>query len=260
MILDDQSSGESSSSLGLVAAACLIALGISAGGYFIGYALKTGLSHFHTPHIISVKGLAERQVKADLALWPLRFVTASNDLAAAQAKIDGDQKAVTDFLKAQGLPDAAVTAQRTDVVDLLAREFRNENLRDTRYIVYGNVMIRSDNADLVQTISRNMNDLVKAGVVFTTEGVGPAASLTPYYLFTKLNDVKPGMLTEATHSAFAAAQQIARDSNDQLGDLARANQGTFSILPGDPFPGASEETQIIKTLRVVSTFEYALGN
>jgi uncharacterized protein len=260
MILEESPSSENSRSLGLTAAACLLALGISAGGYFVGYALKGGLAQLRAPHTIAVKGLAERAVKADLALWPLRFVTASNDLATAQTKIEADQKAITDFLKAQGLPDDAITIQRTDVIDLKAREYRNENLGDTRYIVYGNIMIRSNNVDTVQTIGRNLTEPVKAGVVFTTEGVGQPASLTPYFLFTRLNDVKTEMLAESTKNALTAARQLADDSGTLLGSLAKASQGTFSILPGDSYPGASEETQITKTVRVVSTFEYSLGN
>lgn len=260
MTLDDQPIHDCSSGTGLVAAACLLALGLGVGGFFLGQALETGLSRLHVPHTVSVKGLAEHQVKADLALWPLRFVTAGNDLAAVQTKIDNDQKAVAEFLKTEGLKPEEITLQRTDVIDLLAKEYRNENLKDTRFIVYGNVMIRSTNVDLVQTISRKITDLVKNGIVFTTEGLGSSASLTPYYLFTKLNDVKLDMLAEATRNAHAAAEQFARDANVQLGGLAQGSQGTFSILPGDQFPGATEETQVVKTIRVVSTVEYGLGN
>ncbi|MDD5587282.1 MAG: SIMPL domain-containing protein, partial [Alphaproteobacteria bacterium] len=178
----------------------------------------------------------------------------------AQMRIENSQKAVADFLKAQGMADDEFSVQRTDVVDLLAREYHNENPNKIRFIVYGNVMIRTSNVDLMQKISGRMTDLIKAGIVFTTEGVGSPASLTPYYLFTKLNDVKLDMLAAATKNARAAALQFARDANVPLGGLVQASQGTFSILPGDRFPGATEESQITKTVRVVSTFDYALGN
>lgn len=238
----------------------MLALGLGVGGFFFGQAFQTGLSRLHTPHTVSVKGLSERPVKADLALWPLRFVASGNELAPVQAKIDSDLKAVTDFLKAQGLKDDEVTVGRTDVVDLMAREYRSDNVKDTRFILYANIMIRSNNVDLVHTISRKVSDLVKTGVIFTTEGVGSPASLSPYYLFTKLNDVKLEMLSEATRNARAAAEQFARDANVPLGGLVQANQGVFSILPGDQTPNASEESQINKTVRVVSTVEFALAN
>ncbi len=260
MTLDDQPMNESSSSLGLIAAACVLALGIGASSYFLGQAVQTGFGRVNNPHTISVKGLAEHQVKADLALWPLRFVAAGNDLPMVQQKIDADQKAILDFLKAEGLAENDVTVQRTDVVDLMAKEYRSEAMKDTRYIVYGNIMIRSNNVDVVQKIGGKINELVKAGILLTTEGVGSLASLSPYYLFTKLNEVKLQMLAEATRNAHDAAEQFARYANVQLGGLARASQGTFSILPGDQYPGATEESQITKTVRVVSTVDYALGN
>jgi uncharacterized protein len=198
-------------------------------------------------------------VKADLALWPLRFVETAEELPIAQTRIENSQKALADFLKAQGLADEDMTVQRTDVIDLLAREYHNENPAKIRFIVYGNVMIRTTDVERVYKISRNISELIKAGIVFTTEGPGSPASLMPYYLFTKLNSVKLEMLAEATKNARSAAEQFARDANVPLGGLIQASQGTFSILPGDTYPGANEETQINKNVRVVSTFDYALG-
>ncbi len=255
---DDTINSGHPSSLGLVAAACVLALGLGAGGYFFGTALDRGFERLHKPHTVSVKGLAERAVKADLALWPLRFVATGSDLAAVQMKIDADMKAVTAFLKEQGLSPEEVIVGRTDVVDKLANEYGEEKNNDNRFILYANVMIRSANVDAVQTISRRISELVKSGVVFTAAGAG-RASLSPYFLFTKLNDVKLDMLAEATRNARAAAEQFAHDASVPLGTLVEANQGVFSILPGDPIPDASEDTQVNKTVRVVSTVQYAVG-
>ncbi|MDD5586367.1 MAG: SIMPL domain-containing protein, partial [Alphaproteobacteria bacterium] len=147
MNLDDQPFDNPPSRLGLVAAAFLLTLGIGTGSFFLAQALETGLSRMHNPHIVSVKGLAEREVKADLALWPLRYVEASEELQTAQMRIENSQKAVVDFLKSQGMADDEFSVQRTDVVDLLAREYHNENPNKIRFIVYGNVMIRTNNVD-----------------------------------------------------------------------------------------------------------------
>ena len=48
---------------------------------------------------VEVKGLAERDVTAHLALWPLRFVASGNDLATAQAQIARSYEQVLAFLK-----------------------------------------------------------------------------------------------------------------------------------------------------------------
>lgn len=249
-----------SQGLGLVTAACLLAFGIGIAGFFIGQHAENGLVQLHGAHVVSVKGLAERAVKADLALWPMRFVATGGDLGAVQTKIDADTKAIMAFLKNEGLPDDAVTIERTDVVDLLARAYRNGNDHDNRFILYGNIMIRSADVDLVQRISGKTGDLVKLGVVFTTEGAaGASAALSPYFLFTHLNDVKLDMLAEATRNARGAAMQFAQDANVPLGALVKANQGVFAILPGDPYPAAQEETQIDKIVRVVTSVDYAIG-
>jgi hypothetical protein len=99
---------------------------------------------------------------------------------------------------------------------------------------------------------------VKAGVVLSSEG-GPGGS-GPTYLFTRLNDLKPGMIAEATANAKVAAQQFAKDSGSRLGKIRSANQGVFVILPRDQVPGIMEERQLRKIVRVVATLEYDLAD
>jgi len=81
---------------------------------------------------------------------------------------------------------------------------------------------------------------------------------TPTFLFTRLNDLKPAMIAEATARAREAATQFAKDADSRLGGIRRANQGVFVILPRDQAPGIQEERQLRKILRVVSTIDYYL--
>lgn len=256
---DDRGYGSGTGGLGLIAAACLLALGIGLGGYFMAQALQNGLKSLPKANSVTVKGLAERQVKADLALWPLRFVTAGNDLGSLQQKIENDQAAIIAFFKANGLNETEVIINSMEVVDKSAAEYQPETPPQNRFMLYGNIMIRSNNVDMVQGASRKLGDLIKGGVIFTTGG-RDMATLSPFYLFTRLNDLKLDMLSEATRNARAAADQLAKDANVPLGVLISASQGVFSILPGDQMPGASEDTQINKNLRVVTTAEYRLAN
>lgn len=250
------------SGAGLVAASCVMAFGIALAGFFVGQQLELGLSHLHTPRLVSVKGLAERSVKADLALWPMRFVATGGDLGAVQAKIDADTKTVVTFLKAEGLPEQAFTIERTDVVDKEANRYREDRSENNRFILYGNILIRTADVDLVDRLASKTQDLVKAGVILTQEGAegDDRASLAPFFLFTRLNDVKPDMLAEATRNAREAAEQFAHNAAVPLGALVTANQGVFTILPGDSYPSAREETQVSKVVRVVSSVSYALAN
>ena len=156
----------------MVVDACILSLGLWVGCYFLGNDLQAVLGKIRAADSITVKGLAERPVKADLALWPIRFVAAGKDLAVLQARMEEDQKTVITFLKSQGLTDEEVVLGRVDVVDKMASEYRAEGPMDTRFIVYGNVMVRSGNVDAVQNISRKISDVVKAGVVFSAVGPG----------------------------------------------------------------------------------------
>ncbi|MGH7553651.1 MAG: SIMPL domain-containing protein, partial [Longimicrobiales bacterium] len=126
-----------------------------------------------------------------------------------------------------------------------------------RYVVNQTVMVRSTNVDLVLRASVLVGELVSAGVVLSASQFGPGFA-GPTFLFTRLNDLKPEMIREATASAREAAEQFAADSRSRLGGIRQANQGVFVILPRDQAPGIQEQTQLFKTVRVVSTVEYYL--
>jgi hypothetical protein len=117
-------------------------------------------------------------------------------------------------------------------------------------------MVRSTDPETVAAASRAVGELVDGGVVLSSQGMYGAG--TPTYLFTKVNDFKPDMIAEATAEARRAAEQFAEDSGSAIGKIQSANQGVFVILPRDRAMGASEESQLHKTLRVVSTIDYSL--
>jgi hypothetical protein len=117
--------------------------------------------------------------------------------------------------------------------------------------------VRSTNPDLVLAASQRVAELVSAGVVLSS---GDAGGGGPTFVFTGLNNLKPAMIAEATAQAREAAEQFARDSHSEVGGIRQASQGIFEILPRDQAPGISEESQVDKTVRVVSTIDYLLKN
>lgn len=240
------------SSCGMIAASFILALGLASSGYFI----SSGFAKINAANKVEVRGLAEREVKADVALWPLKMVVTGDDLSALQRKLEADSKTVVDFLLSQGLKDDEVSRGRMEVTDLLASNYRSEGASHNRFIVYASITVRSRRAELVQTISNSIGSVIRSGVVFSQDSGG---SLSPYFVFTKLNEIKPDMLAESTRNARAAAEQFAHDSGEPLGRMLRAEQGIFSILPADD-TGEMESKQLIKKIRVVSTVVYALAN
>lgn len=234
--------------------ALLLGVGVALGGWFVGHGFLQARA---ADRYVTVKGVAERPVKADLALWPIRFVATGNDLSQVQTEIEQDAQSVAAFLTAQGVPAAAIELQSLNVIDLHAEAYRSGPV-ESRFIVSQTLMVRSPDVDRIAAARERQAELVDKGVALSAE-VGPGGG-GPYYLFTRLTKFKPEMIVEATQNARAAATQFAADSDSALGGIRRANQGLFEILPRDNTPGMMQQQQIHKTLRVVSTIEYLLAD
>jgi hypothetical protein len=239
---------------GFRVAAFMVAVGIALAGWHIGRGFVRGRT---ADRYVSVKGVSERDVQATMALWPLRFVSTDDNLTRAQQKFDESRLAVLAFLAKHAIDAAHVGLQGFEVTDLLANPYRREGAVTSRFIISGTLMVRVADPALVQKASQDLGSLVQSGVVLSSLG-GYGGG--PTYLFTTLNDLKPEMIAEATASAREAAEQFAEDSGSRLGPIRTASQGVFQILPRDRAPGVSEESQLEKTVRVVTTIEYALEN
>jgi hypothetical protein len=229
-----------------------IGICVALAGYFIGNGFYQSRM---ADRYVTVKGLAEKDVKSDLALWTIRFTATNDSLSDAQEKIEADRGTLMNFLKSKGLSDAEVSPGQVNVTDLLAQSYRPEGSTQSRYIITSNVVVRTNKVDLVNEISRGMGEVVRKGVVLADyEG-----SAGPKYLFTKLNDVKPEMIAEATKNARTAAEKFAADSKSRVGAIRRAAQGQFSITAPDDPEGMTDYTHIDKRVRVVSTIDYYLA-
>src|SRR3989344_5099778 len=224
----------------------LLALGLIGAGALVGQ----GVIHARAgDRTVTVRGLSERNVKADLAVLPLRFTASGDVLSEVQTRIDGDLSLVRQCLTAQGYPADAVDLGRLEVADTRSREYAAQN-GGPRFILAQTVIVRTNDVARVQTTTRALNDLVRQGVVLQ-DFQGPS------YVFTKLNDVRPQMIAEGTAAARTGAEQFAKDSGTPLGPIRQATQGSFEILPRDG-AGGDEAASIDKKVRVVTTITYSL--
>ena len=198
--------------------------------------------------VVTVRGLSERDVMADLAILPVRFTATGEILSEVQARIDADLATVRQFLVAQGNPADAITLGRLEVTDMQSREYGGQN-NGPRFILAQTVIVRTTDVDRVQATTRSLNDLVRQGVVIQ-DFSGPT------YVFTRLNDVRPEMIAEATTSARTGAEQFAKDSGTPLGPIREATQGSFQILSRDEIGDESQSPD--KKVRVVTTVRYSL--
>lgn len=231
----------------------ILAIGFVLAGWLAG----RGIAQVRAAdRFVTVKGVSEREVKADLAIWPLHIAVADNSLSSAQRSIAESITQIQRFLARHGIDTTGTALQDFQVIDAYANQYRPPGEIVTRYIVRQTVMVRSDRPDTVLAASQRLSELVDAGVVFTSGG--EYAATGPSFVFTRLNEFKPAMIAEATAQAREAAAQFARDAESELGGIRRANQGVFEILPREQAAGIREESQVYKTLRVVSTVEFLL--
>jgi hypothetical protein len=234
----------------IVLGALILGLGLAGAGFLVGRGFERGRA---ADRYVTVKGLAESFETADLAVWPLRITATGNDLGRVQDQIDAGLATITLFLTEQGIEPEAIQPQRVEVTDLLAQPYRPEGAADNRFILAQTVIVRTEQVDRVARLNQQTGELVKRGVVLADTG-------GPTYLFSRLNEIKPEMLAEATRNARVSAEQFAADSGSALAEIRRASQGVFEVLPRDPAPGLFEPNQLDKKIRVVSTVEYRLAD
>lgn len=230
-------------------AGAILAGGIALGGFFPGYYYYKTNFDMRT---VTVKGLAEKDVRADLAVWNIRFQSADNTLSTAKADIENQEKTIIAFLKKEGFQPQEIILQGLTMQDAYADSYRDRNSISARYTLNQTITVRTLQVDLVNVTYPKIGDLVSQGVSFNSYGNGVS------YLFTRLNQIKPEMLKQATQNARQAADEFAQNSHSKVGKIRSANQGVFSILPREEIPDQSEREQINKKVRVVSTVEYYL--
>ncbi len=230
----------------IVGAALLLAVGIG----FAGWSVQKGLETFRMEdRVVSVKGLAEKDVEADLAIWGLSSTAIANELSAVTMQTESNKKIILAFLESVGFAKEEIEIQPVQSQDLLAQAYRPENIDQGRYIVTQNINIRTSDMAKMDKAMAEAGTLLQQGVTLSN-------TQPPVYMFTKLNDIKPAMLAEAVKNARNSAEEFARDSGEGIGDIKMAYQGMFQILPRDPVMYISEQNQRYKTVRVVSTIDF----
>lgn len=237
-------------SVALIISLIILALGIA----YAGQQIHNGLTNFKSyDRSVAMKGLAEKDVLADLALWPIAYTETGNNLPAIQDLMDTHGKTIIGFLKSYGLTDDEISLQQVNVQDLMAQSYRRNDAGNNRYILSQTYLVRTNNIKAVEKASKDIGKLIRKGVVFSNSNAS-----TPTYLFTKLNDIKPAMIAEATKNARKAAQEFANNSGQKVGTIKSASQGIFQILPRDQSYTIPEAQQKHKTVRVVSTIRFYL--
>lgn len=225
---------------------CLF-FGMSSLGYLLGDAAIRFKEYERT---VTVKGLSEREYKADIVIWPIQFTAAGNDLADMYRSIDRSTEKIRAFIKSAGIPDSEISFSSPAITDKLAQQYGDQSRAEFRYTASQIVTVYSGDIDTVRTLMGKLSELGKQGIVFS----GGNYQAQTEYIFSRLNEVKPGMIEEATRAAREVAEKFAADSESRLGKIRSASQGQFSISERD------KNNPHIKKVRVVSTVAYYLSD
>lgn len=231
------------SSTSIFFSSLFLAGGLAVGGLAIGH----GISHRNdSSRSVSVKGLSEKEVPASVAIWTVAYSATGNDLAEINRNLATATQAVQAYLKKAGFADGDIAVQPPYVRDL-SLETRDKDALPpaSRYSASQSVLLRTGKVDAVKPAVAGIGELIASGVQLTGRN-------DPDYSFDKLNDIKPGMIQEATKNARIAAEQFSRDSDTKLGKLQGASQGWFQVESRDV---ATPERKIV---RVVVEVQFGL--
>jgi len=224
-----------------------IFLGLATLGYLLGNAAIKFKEYERT---VTVKGLSEREYEADIVIWPIQFTEASNNLGELYDSIERSTEKIQVFLEENGISQEEITFSIPSITDKSAQQYGNQAKAEFRYTAMQTVTVYSKNIKSVRSVMGTLSELGKQGIVFS----GGNYQSTTEYLFTRLNEAKPGMIEEATRKAREVAEKFASDSKSTLGKIRKASQGQFSINARD------KNNPHIKKVRVVSTVEYYLSD
>ena len=226
--------------------AVILAIGL----IVLGTMIRGGINDFKDKErIVTVTGLAAREVPADKVVWPLMFKDIGDDLTQLYANIEKKNKAIVDFLKANGVSDTEISIAPPEIIDMKAERYASQDAK-YRYNATSVITVTSKNVDQIRELISEQAELMKQGIAIT----GGDYRYSVSYEFTGLNSIKPQMIEEATKNARAAAEKFAKDSDSKLGKIRNASQGQFSISDRDA------NTPYIKSVRVVTTINYYLKN
>lgn len=223
-----------------------LGVGLIAASYTVGQQL---MAIKQLERTVQVKGLSEREVPADIVIWPIKFNDVGADLGSLVSSIERKNTQVIEFLKAQGFRPDEISVSVPAIVDRQAG-YNDGNPNQPRFTASSIVTVYSQQVAIAQTAQQKLIDLSKQGIALAGQDYDSKIE----YIFSDLNRIKPEMIEEATRNAREVAGKFAADSQSAVGKIKQANQGQFSISDRD------SSTPHIKKVRVVSTVDYYLSD
>lgn len=224
-----------------------MAVGLALGGYFIGQTMYNAKVALNTAES---KGLAERRVVSDRANWKIVYTITGakkEEIPGLYKQAEDNQQTIIKLLKENGFDDSEI---EIGVLDYKYQEFRDDKqiLVDQAHKLVGTINVETQKVAKVGEVRAKVSKLIAQGI--------DIQNMAPIYRFTKLNEIKPDMLREATKNARIAANEFAENAGVKVGGIRSARQGGFYIR--DAGEGFGDTAKIEKDVRVVTTITFYL--
>jgi hypothetical protein len=251
---------EKSMSRALIISGLLLAIGMSSAAFIFGLEAKHIGSGRQS---ITVKGLAEKPIKADYAQWTITAQTQGQTFADALQALRAARPALDDFLHKSGFDKTAITEGTESVApNMVDEETSSGQMRQVQkgFLAHQDLLITSHDLAKIEATH-------KAAIQFIADG-HPVTDAAPLYLVSNLEDVKMSLIGAATKNARQRAEEFAKNGNVKAGAMHSASQGAFYILPAgaaqesgaSDYGGTYDKSTVDKLARVVVTIEYNIDN
>lgn len=234
----------------LLGAVAIFAVGLTTSGYALGDGFRR--YKLAEQRSVTVRGVSERDVTADLATWSIAFSHEGTELSAVQHSVDQQARLVRAYFQRAGfrpgdVTDSDVSLSRTQPTDGDGNPVGAQKLTVRRTI-----QLRTGDVMKARAAYAGQAGLLRDGVELSGSSIS--------YNFTKLNELKPEMIAEATQNARRSADRFARDSGASVGSIKTASQGYFSVGARDGEDcddcGSSGGSSPFQKVRVVTTIDY----
>ena len=237
----------------LLGSVAIFAFGLTTSGYALGDGLRRMKMAEHRS--VTVRGVSERNVTADLATWTVNFTQQGEDFGSVQASVDQQARAVRAFFQRAGFRPDEVSDADVSVSREQARDNEGKLTGAQKLVVRRSIQLRTAEVMKARAAYSRQADLLRDGVELSGSNIT--------FTFTGLNRLKPEMIAEATRNARRSADQFARDSGVAVGRIKTASQGYFSVgaRDGDECEdcGSGGGSTPFQKVRVVTTIDYDLG-
>ncbi len=209
--------------------------------------------------VISVTGSGSENFTSDLIVWEGQFVRMSPNLKEAYSDLNSDKETVRKYLVEKGIPSENIVFNSVQTSEQQENQYQNGNYVGSifkGYMLTQAVKIESNNVELVESVSREITELLNKGVQFN--------STPPRYYYTKISELKIAMISKATEDAHLRAERIAENSGGSLGELNNASMGVFQITgqnSGEDYSwsGAYNTQDKKKTASITMRLEYKIN-